>query len=85
METKCWLETEHKQCCCVCRHHYADHYHCAVHQELRGTSLPMEGCICRIQKGWICAGFLATAGGDRVHSDWPEHSIGCEMFDRRPA
>jgi hypothetical protein len=45
----------------------------------------MEGCICRIQKGWICAGFLATAGGDRVHSDWPEHSIGCEMFDRRPA
>lgn len=80
-------------CCCNCRFHVADYYHCTTKPELRdelerlyghlnppqsdtlpGPIIKHIGCICGIQKGWVC---LAPEF-DGVHSDWDEHGM-CEM------
>jgi hypothetical protein len=37
-------------------------------------------CICGVHKGWVC---VAPEFEGSVFSDWPEHSIGCEMFTKR--
>lgn len=60
------------QCCCNCQHHLPDYHHCTTNKMLRQSA---KECVCSIQKGWVCAGFV-----DRVHSGWPEHSVGCEMY-----
>ena len=89
---KCWLDTEHKQCCCQCRYHLADHFHCGhltwqEQQNMVGmprekhksvlTDKEVDSCVCSVQRGWICAppDFDGTAS-----SNWPEHSVGCEMY-----
>ena len=60
------------QCCCNCKQHLKDFKHCTVEGQ-KG-----KGCVCGEQKGWICAGF----GHEGVFvSGWPEHSIGCELYD----
>ena len=76
---RCFLEDPQvHQCCCVCKFHIADYFHCITLPIMR-KSLEDKGkiqCICGIQKGWICF----FPGGSRAHSNWPEHSVGCELF-----
>ena len=70
-DSKCNLLNEPPffQCCCKCKYHIEDFYHCST-VEIR------KGCVCSQHKGWICF----PPGFNRAHSDWPEHSAGCEMF-----
>jgi hypothetical protein len=66
-------------CCCNCKWHHEDFYHCCTPYP---KELPEpEGCRCGIHKGWIC--MVSIDGEDsRAHSDWPEHSM-CEMHVRK--
>lgn len=59
------------QCCCNCTLRLTDYKHCTIHPHAKGT------CVCSEVKGYICA-----AGGDEgiFHSEWPEHSRGCELY-----
>jgi len=85
---ECQLNSDMKQCCCVCEWHIEDHYHCITAVRLRDEVERMindSRCICGMIRGWIC---LAPGFSDKekkiAFSDWPEHSIGCEMFsDKR--
>lgn len=77
--SECWMESKHHQCCCQCRHHIPDFYHCTIDTKLREE---MEKCVCGIQKGWIC---IPPEFDGRAYSEWPEHSIGCEMYDKKNA
>lgn len=78
-EKGCWLASEHEQCCCNCRNHLKDNFHCTIHTELRASS--GDNCICSFRKGWICVGMVfEDPENGRAHSEWPEHSIGCEMY-----
>lgn len=81
---KCWLKSEWKQCCCNCRWHVKDCYHCTTDMDLRKQIEEKTGksvCICNIQKGWACiAPFEDEPGPQRVHTNWPEHSLGCELY-----
>ena len=74
---KCWLKEDINQCCCNCQHHVPDYYHCTIDTQLRDHT---GGCVCSIQKGWICAGFAHMEGESRYISNWPEHSVGCELY-----
>ncbi len=83
MSNECWLKKKgplkHRQCCCVCKWHIEDFYQCCRQPKMRNSIERKTGkpfCICGIHKGWIC---LAPEL-ERAHSDWPEHSIGCEMW-----
>ena len=67
------------QCCCNCKKHLQDNHHCTLDTELRAKE---GGCVCSIKKGWVCIGLWVEGDGQgRVHSGWPEHSCGCEMYD----
>lgn len=62
------------KCCCNCKWHILDHYHCWIDKELAEK----EGrCVCFKPKGWIC---MCPETG--AHSGWPEHSL-CEMWEER--
>ena len=62
------------QCCCDCIYHWQDFHHCT-------TKVDKEsGCVCDQPKGWICVMPRLTQDSERVHSGWPEHSVGCEMY-----
>lgn len=62
-------------CCCNCKNHYEDFYHC--------TTLPKpnnsKDCICSTHKGWIC---IISFEGEKpkAHSNWSEHGF-CEMHN----
>jgi hypothetical protein len=76
-EKGCYLNSSWHQCCCQCRFHIPDFYHC-------GVSRPEDmekGCVCLILKGWICL-CLIDENDVRAYSGWPEHDIGCELFLR---
>jgi hypothetical protein len=77
--SECQLDKEpFKQCCCKCRFHLADHYHCSFDKpHLKAIGIDTEGCICKHVRGWICA---PPEFQGRAHSNWPEHDVGCEMF-----
>ena len=77
----CYLESRMHQCCCNCKFQWVDYHHCTIHEALREK----EGkCICSKPKGFICVGFMFQGDGSTgVHSEWPEHSIGCEMYQAR--
>ena len=76
-DDECMLHKEpFSQCCCNCVHHHADHFHCTTEPNIR-KQLRNDQCVCGIRKGWVCAGF---ANEGRVYSNWPEHSVGCEMY-----
>lgn len=79
-DKECYMNREFHQCCCQCTFHWEDHLHCAHDRHLTfdiSTLSEKTDCICHIQRGWICAQpvFYPNAS-----SNWPEHSIGCEMF-----
>ena len=85
---KCWLKTEQKQCCCNCQWHARDCYHCTTAMDLKNQIEKLtkrSTCICDIQKGWACLApeFIGRDGVQRIHTNWPEHSIGCEMYSAR--
>lgn len=77
---ECQLDKEpFFQCCCVCKHHIEDFYQCTIQPGLRASIEKETGkatCICGIHKGWVCIAPIFH----HAHSDWPEHSCGCEMF-----
>jgi len=69
-QEECQLkEPPFRQCCCNCKHHIPDY----SHPETDGKSVSN-------QRGWIC-----LFGGDKdgAFSGWPEHSVGCELYNRR--
>lgn len=61
-------------CCCNCRWHIEDFYHCATYKG------PASQCVCSTHKGWIC--MPPDFGG--AHSDWTEHGM-CEMHEPKPS
>lgn len=66
------------QCCCNCAKHWQDFHHCAMDDALYAEK---GGCVCSVPKGWICAGLFVEGGmKGPLHSGWPEHSCGCEMY-----
>ena len=72
----CYLDKEpFHQCCCKCIHRRPVHHHCWTSPGLRKL---MDSCCCRVQKGWACV--LPLELTDVVTDNWPEHSIGCEMY-----
>lgn len=76
--TRCQLATEpFYQCCCNCTSRLTDYKHCSIHGRVSGK------CVCSEVKGYVCAGFAFDEGEGRVHSEWPEHSCGCELYSAR--
>lgn len=67
-----------RQCCCTCWHHWPVHFHCCTEPK---PDLPFaeSKCVCNVQKGWACVSPVAGV----VYDNWPEHSVGCEMYDKR--
>ena len=74
-EITCWLESDMKQCCCKCKHHLQDFHHCTTSRALRAER---GKCVCSAPKGWICR---PPEFDGQCYSDWPEHSVGCEMYE----
>ena len=89
----CWLKkNDMMMCCCNCRYHLQDHFHCQhtttmdkenfvgmprkQHLDLFSGKL-VNSCECSILRGWICAN---PEMYPRAHSGWPEHACGCEMY-----
>lgn len=77
-ENACSLTSDVRQCCCRCKYHLADYEHCGTNPLLLYQLEKKFGsvCICGIQKGWVCANPAIGI----VHSNWPEHSVGCECY-----
>lgn len=70
-ENDCWLEKEpFFQCCCKCIYRVDVKLHCHDEHD-------KSGCICGVQTGFACTGFESE---NVIHANWPEHSIGCEMY-----
>jgi hypothetical protein len=74
-----------RQCCCNCGFHLPDYYHCSVPMDpgLKNFIRTAKNvdCICGVLKGRICKDPLSELDGRvRYHSDWPEHSVGCELY-----
>lgn len=69
------------QCCCVCKWRLTDYHHCQTEPEMW---LKKDKCVCSEVAGYICVcpEIYEGKGGS---SNWPEHSIGCECFQRREA
>lgn len=65
-----------EQCCCICEHHYED---CSHPHTDGGSILSCRGYVC------VLPNFLDSERRQAMHSGWPEHSIGCEMFRKRAA
>jgi hypothetical protein len=76
MTTECYMEKQFSMCCCQCVFLVKDYSHpCS------------DGKPASNFKSFACIGLLIE---DRfhpesgIHSEWPEHGFGCEMFqDRR--
>lgn len=81
-EPKCWMnDPKWRQCCCSCVHHLPTHIDCNT-----VVSKGDHGCICDIQTGWACCVDIAMAEkGEipRIYTNWQEHSVGCELFEKR--
>lgn len=79
MIESCQLEVgPHFQCCCNCKHHWQDFHHCHTAPVLRDAE---EKCVCSVPKGYACVVFkVMEPKNGAIHSGWPEHSIGCEMY-----
>jgi hypothetical protein len=82
-EPKCFMDDQKwHQCCCSCVHHLPTHIDC-TNVVSKGDH---KGCICDIQIGWACCVEIVMIEKDqtpRIYPNWPEHSIGCEMFEKR--
>lgn len=79
---ECQLNSELKQCCCNCKFHFQDYFHCTVlprptREQKIAVGKEDSRCVCSVPKGYVCG--LGIEDG-RVHSNWPEHSCGCEGY-----
>jgi len=67
IEKGCWLKSPpFYQCCCTCVSHVVDHHYHSPELHKKG--------LCFKAKGYIC-----LAPGLGATSDWPKHSVGCEL------
>jgi len=84
---KCGLDDpKWKQCCCDCYHHVAVHYHCTTEPKPDKSLHSDSKCCCSVQKGWACIlGAIYRGEEDhvRIYDNWPEHSVGCEMYSTK--
>lgn len=76
MSTDCMKSQYNGDCCCNCKNHYEDFYHCTTHPKPENV----EGCVCAVHKGWIC---LISFEGEKsiARSNWGEHGI-CDSHRR---
>jgi len=75
-------DPEWRQCCCSCVHHLPTHIHCTT-VVTRGKD---DKCVCDIQTGWACCVDIIMASKSetpRIYTSWPEHGVGCELFEKR--
>ena len=78
--SECTLKSD-GQCCCNCIHHIPTFEHCTTNLTLRVSVEKLTKkptCICHIQNGWAC-----QAPDSRLYTNWPEHSIGCELYEAK--
>jgi len=85
VEYKCGLDDpKWRQCCCNCRHHIRVDYHCCSEPKPDKSLYPDTTCCCNVQKGWACIIEIDCYRNERedprIFDNWPEHSIGCEMY-----
>lgn len=74
MSKECTLsDPRWRQCCCNCEHHIPDYSHPHIDDQ------PIDH-----QKGWICVVPVVAFREKRASSDWPEHSVGCELYAAKP-
>lgn len=69
---KCWLDSEHEQCCCNCIHNW---------QTAKGVPKKHGPvCTCYVPTGWACV-------HPELELVMPnsEHSLGCECYTPRKA
>ncbi|KKQ10204.1 MAG: hypothetical protein US20_C0002G0005 [Candidatus Pacebacteria bacterium GW2011_GWF1_36_5] len=83
MNDTCYLDVDKKwnQCCCKCVHHLPTHLSCG-----NVVSQGDHKCVCDIQIGWACTiEMVMVEKGEipRIQINWPEHSCGCEMYEKR--
>lgn len=71
---KCQKENFNGSCCCNCENHLKDYHHCTTNPKPEGV----DGCVCSVQKGWICKITFPDTNETFYHSGWPEHGL-CEM------
>jgi hypothetical protein len=76
---KCWLDSPMHQCCCDCYFQRPLNYHCAHDPKPPGHDPQAKGCICMVQRGWVCTVFDNEEGAGRI-SECHEHSPGCESY-----
>ena len=64
-------------CCCNCKNHIRDFYHCTTVEQ-------HDGCVCSTPKGYIC--FIEFDGETmvepRAYSGWSEHGF-CELYRKK--
>jgi hypothetical protein len=77
-EDTCLLQ-EWSQCCCQCRYHHQDFYHCTTKpRPLDEDGAELPNCVCNIPKGWICM----NPEIGRACSNWSKHGL-CETFEKK--
>ena len=74
----CCKEQFHGCCCCNCKNHLEDFYHCTTHPKPQGV----KGCVCSTHKGWICRTSFEDSDKVYYHSGWSEHGM-CEMHENK--
>lgn len=74
---KCVKKDFNGCCCCNCKNHLEDFYHCTTMPKSKGV----EGCVCSVHKGWICKTVFADSNEIFYYSGWSEHGI-CELHKK---
>lgn len=77
--TRCQKDLWKGHCCCNCKYHIEDFYHCTTVTRDEKLRLSDDNCVCNIHKGWICMP-QHLEGIGRAHSGWEEHGM-CEMHE----
>lgn len=78
MKTKCQInEAPFFQCCCQCKSHLKTYYRCTTNPKPSKYLLKENQKFYFIPKGWACV------IDERIYDKWPEHSRGCELFNKK--
>lgn len=64
-----------KQCCCNCIYRLPVFFNCSTNPK-PAPETHKGKCVCNVQKGWACVHPEMGA----VYDNWPEHSVGCELY-----
>jgi len=68
------------ECCCNCKNHLEDFYHCTSSPKPTDYDEDNHRCVCSEHKGWIC--YINTQDGARASSGWGEHGY-CEFYIKK--